>query len=180
MKDLQIGDNKELTNINVFKENNTFKELEELQLNGNKIEDIEAISNSKMEKLKLLNLSNNNIKDISSLKDAVFRNLETLHLFNNQIKSIAVMDNIPFKASIKDLDLSYNAIDSINDIEILIKKENFGNLKELKIEGNANLDYQNKKIQELLLKLFILLEQKLLINSFSNSINKSSSSNSCS
>ena len=118
-------------------------------INGNKIEDIEAISNSKMEKLKLLNLSNNNIIDISSLKDAVFRNLETLHLFNNQIKSIAVMDNIPFKASIKDLDLSYNAIGSIDDIEILIKKENFGNLKELKIEGNANLDYQNKKIQEL-------------------------------
>ena len=101
----------------------------------------------KCQKLRILRLSNNQIKDISPLTDELFKNLEKLDLFDNQVEDIDnVFDKTHFNKIIEILDLSYNSLKSIH---ILIDKKNYEKLNELKIEGNSNLDYSNKEIQQL-------------------------------
>ena len=98
-------------------------------------------------KLKYLILSKNEIKDINSLNNNIFEKLEKLDLFDNQIENIDnVFDNAPFNNTIEMLDLSYNSLKSIT---VLKDKKKYSNLKELKIEGNSNLNYSDKEIQEL-------------------------------
>ena len=66
---------------------------------------------------------------------------------DNQIENIDnVFDNAPFNNTIEMLDLSYN---SLKSIKVLKDKKKYSNLKELKIEGNSNLNYSDKEIQEL-------------------------------
>ena len=132
--------------IDVFGEKDRFKELEELQLSGNEIKSIDAFGESQCEKLKLLILSKNKIADISILSKAPFKNLVKLELFDNEISDIDVFKNTPFNATLNELDLSFNCLRSS---DVLINKQNFKNLNDLKIECNSNLDYKDKKIKEL-------------------------------
>ena len=146
MKDLQLSNNK-IENIDIFQEGEGFKDLEELHLCGNEIKSINALPKWKCQKLRILRLSNNQIKDISPLTDELFKNLEKLDLFDNQVEDIDnVFDKTHFNKIIEILDLSYNSLKSIH---ILIDKKNYEKLNELKIEGNSNLDYSNKEIQQL-------------------------------
>ena len=122
-------------------------------LKGHRINDsIEALSKSPLEKLKMLKLSKNKIIDIEALKNPSFKNLEQLDLFDNQIKNIdEVFNGTSFNENIKELDLSYNCLESI---EVLVENKNFPKLKDLNIEGNSNLDYTNKNKDKNISKLF--------------------------
>ena len=91
-------------------------------------------------------MSKNEIVDINKLSQVPFKNLEKLELFDNQIEEIDVFKNTPFNATLKGLDLSFNKLKSV---DALNEKEKFGSMTELKIEANDNLDYSDKKIQQL-------------------------------
>ena len=58
--------------------------------------------------------------------------------------NIEVIEKVPFE-NIEELDLSFNKIKSA---EPLLKRK-FNKMKDLKIEGNENLDYTHKNIQKI-------------------------------
>ena len=92
-------------------------------------------------------MSKNHIVDIKALCQAPFKNLEKLELFDNEIVEVnEVFKNTPFNATIKELDLSFN---HLNSIDVLIDKKNFGQMTDLKIEANDNLDYSNENVKKL-------------------------------
>jgi Leucine-rich repeat (LRR) protein len=145
LKDLQISNNK-IEDLKVF-ENAQFTGLTELLLYGNEIKFISSLTKPNFENLKILSIGRNKIDNIDTLKNAKFKNLERLDLFDNQILDISILKEVPFASSIIELDLSFN---SIKSVDILLEKENiFKNLKDLKFEGNKNLDYGKDIILEI-------------------------------
>ena len=115
-------------------------------LYGNKIKEINSLQNPNFAKLKILSLGQNEIKVINILQECAFKELEKLDLFSNIIDDINILAKIPFKDKIKELDLSFN---KLNNIKVLLNKENFPKLTDLKIEANDGLDYSDSSVKDL-------------------------------
>ena len=109
--------------------------LRELDLSGNKIEDIYPLSDISYVNLITLNLGNNDIYDISPLVKVNFMNLQNLNLSHNLIVDIEPLADFPFN-NLDKLKLSSN---KIRNIEIFTKVP-FINL--------TYLDLSNNKISE--------------------------------
>ncbi|SOV14356.1 leucine-rich repeat protein [Plasmodium gaboni] len=88
---------------------NLFKNLEELHLNNNLIEDLENLE--ELINLKILSASNNKIKKIKNLNNLY--NLRELNLHNNEIEKIENLNN---NKKLQILILSNNYIKHIEDI----------------------------------------------------------------
>ncbi|SOV14475.1 leucine-rich repeat protein [Plasmodium sp. gorilla clade G2] len=88
---------------------NLFKNLEELHLNNNLIEDLENLE--ELINLKILSASNNKIKKIKNLNNLY--NLRELNLHNNEIERIENLNN---NKKLQILILSNNYIKHIEDI----------------------------------------------------------------
>lgn len=143
----------EITSLNDIK---NFKELRELYITLNKIEDMSPLSNcSKLEylnlnlneiqniqilnafeNLKYLSLVANKIEDISPLQSDILINLERLMLYDNEIRDITPLENLVNKDKIVFLNFSYNKICDIP------KFDEYKSLKDLRLDSNfiRNLD----------------------------------------
>ena len=137
-------------------ENVIFKELTRLKvlnLENNKISDINVLDKVKFDKLEILNLGWNQISDINALKNSNFKELKELNLYNNNISDINVLDKVKFD-KLEILNLGWNLISDIN----VLKSVNFQGLKELNLYMNkiSNIDvfYEVKfyKLEILILK----------------------------
>lgn len=109
-----------LTNLNSFVK---YKNLEEIRLYNNHINDISAIK--ELKKLKTVYLRQNDISDISAL--ASLKDIEYLHLENNNITDISAL------ASLTKLRVLYIGKNNISDLSPL---ENLVNLEELDLSFN--------------------------------------------
>ncbi len=78
------------------------------------------------------------------MESSKFTELTKLDLFDNKIKSIEVLKNVPFKQTIKELDLSYNSLESVDVLD-----DKTFNFEELRFGGNDSLDYSNTKIKDI-------------------------------
>ena len=91
-----------------------------------------------------MNLNNNKILNINILEKVKFDNLKELYLNDNKISDVKVLEKVKFK-NLKQLDLNNNQISDKNKLEILKKL----NLDNNKISDITNLEKVNKKVEEL-------------------------------
>jgi Leucine-rich repeat (LRR) protein len=70
--------------------------LKKLNLSNNKIDDINLLSQFKIDSLKELKLNNNEIENITVLNNVPFRKLRTINLINNKISDISVFAELSF------------------------------------------------------------------------------------
>ena len=135
------------------------KNLNQLILSSNNINNIEPLINIKLDKLQILNLQNNNISDIKPLEKISFPKLITLNLMKNNISDISILEKMNLvelkelllnnnriedikvleKAKIPKLEILDFKLNQISDISIL-SKVNFEKLKELHLSNNKILD----------------------------------------
>ena len=108
-----------------------FEELNELNLDWNRIYDINILENESFKKLKFLSFYHNCISDINVLSRAKFKNINVLDLGDNSISDITVLDKVNFK-ELRKLSL-YNNI--ISDIKVL-ERVKFDKLKLLDLDCN--------------------------------------------
>ncbi|MFW2568597.1 leucine-rich repeat domain-containing protein [Aliarcobacter butzleri] len=101
----------------------------EIDLLGNKIEEIKGFDNFKY--LQVLILSVNNISKIENLDK--LRNLKKLFLDINKIKRIENLSNLK---NLQSLSLSINQIEDIEEVKNLLDKKLFPKLKHLIINNN--------------------------------------------
>ena len=73
------------------------EELKELNLNFNKISDINILEKVNFKELKELNLSDNKISDINILEKVNFKELKELNLSGNKISDINILEKVNFK-----------------------------------------------------------------------------------
>ena len=128
--------------------------MKELNLYGNKIKFIDALTNNNLKQLKILILGKNLIDNLNPLNKCTFKDLEKLDLFDNKITNIDNLVNAPFKESINELDLSFNKLKSVTILIVKTDKEDvftktFSKLKDLRIEGNEYLDYSQNNIKNI-------------------------------
>ena len=107
------------------------KDLKELHLNNNLIDDIRLLKNINYEKLEKLNLRGNKITNIIVLENVIFINLQYLHLGNNDITDITPLTKANFE-KLEILNLGRNKISDISALEMV----NFKELKELHLFKN--------------------------------------------
>lgn len=131
IKILNLRGNK-ISNIN-FLSNKNFSSLEVLSLNDNEIESIDSLKNVICPNLKELYLSKNNISNIDIFKELNIVKLKILWLSNNKIVSIDVFENVKFPQLAK-LGLNKNII---KDIGVFARKRaKFPRLFELYLHNN--------------------------------------------
>ena len=121
--------------------------LQILNLQKNKISDIKQLGKINCPKLTLLNLMNNNISDISVLERMNLIELKELLLKNNIIEDISALGKTKLP-KIEILDLNSNKISDIN----ILSKVKFETLKELYLSKNKISDitvFQNVKFPNL-------------------------------
>ena len=104
--------------------------LENIQLEGDKYQNIELIGN--LEELKTLILTGNKIKNISFIKN--LNKLSLLDLGHNRIKDLAPLANL---SSLKSLSLQGCNVTNLN----ILKLQNFQKLEKLCIGQNNITDY---------------------------------------
>ena len=85
--------NEGLKDLNKIK----FKGLNELNLSGNKISDINILEKVKFKELKELYLGSNNISDINVLENVKFEKLEKLYLYGNEISDESIISKLKIK-----------------------------------------------------------------------------------
>jgi Leucine-rich repeat (LRR) protein len=100
------------------------KNLEELRLDNNSIEDISLLAN--LVNLNVLHLRNNLIEDISPLSNLVY--LTYLYLDYNSIKDISPLSSLVYLTHL------YLGVNSIEDISLL---SNLVNLTDLRLNSNS-------------------------------------------
>ena len=105
--------------------------LQILNLQKNKISDIKQLGKINCPKLTLLNLMNNNISDISILEKMNLLELKELLLNNNKIEDIKVLEKVKCP-KLEILDFKLNQISDIN----ILSKVKFKELKELYLSNN--------------------------------------------
>lgn len=98
--------------------------LRELELNSNKAQDISPLAN--LTNLELLHIPNNGIKDISALSGLV--NLKYLYLYSNEITNISALANL------QNLELIWLSGNNVSDISALT---NLTTLTDLSLELKA-------------------------------------------
>ena len=118
-----------------FLDANIIKNLQIINLKGNKIKSINFLSHQNLNNLEFLCLNDNEIKDISPLKDLNFPLIKQLYLSKNKITSIKVFEEIKMR-NLQILWLSDNNIKSIEPFKksYLQKLEKLG-LNKNKIEN---------------------------------------------
>ena len=144
-----------------------FPELKEFNLSANKIESINILEKAYFPQLKQLDLSRNQISDITILAKTNFPYLEELLLDQNKISSIDVFVNINCE-NLKKLKFEKNCIKSIDILEKIffkklnyislgddtlgekvevLKKIKFGELEDIYLYLNDNIDREKDNIQ---------------------------------
>jgi len=144
-----------------------FPELKEFNLSANKIESINILEKAYFPQLKQLDLSRNQISDITILAKTKFPYLEELLLDQNKISSIDVFVNINCE-NLKKLKFEKNCIKSIDILEKIffkklnyislgddtlgekvevLKKIKFGELEDIYLYLNDNIDREKDNIQ---------------------------------
>ena len=146
IKILNLRGNK-ISNIN-FLSNKIFPSLEILTLNDNEINSIDIFKTVSFPMLKELYLTKNFISNIDILKEMNIPKLQILWLSHNKITSIDVLQNVKFPQLLK-LGLNKN---KIKDIGVFGKKKaRFPQLFELYIHGN---DFDSKAFFEIIKSLY--------------------------
>ncbi len=154
---------KGITQISEIVGLNGLHNLEELDLENNKIVEISGFE--ELKNLKVLNLQKNNIKIIQGLENLSnleilyldyndimeikglnrLLNLKELYLSNNQISDIKNLENL---INLTDLDLNHNNINEIKGLHYCIKLEfldlSHNNIKEFQNLGDLDKLYQLK------------------------------------
>ena len=115
--------------------NYNLKDLKELYLYNNNIDNIIRFKDIKCEKLQILNLAGNKIKDISVLQQVDFKDLKKLDLMKNEITDITPLVDAHFE-KLEILSLKKNKITNID----ALAKVNFKELKELLLCDNNIID----------------------------------------
>ena len=140
--------NNNLIEMETFNKEEALSNLEKLDLNNNKIKNINHLTNCNFANLKKLNLSHNLISDITCMQGGLkFNKLKELDLSDNRIKKLNKI-NINTLSSLILLqnDISEGIIDFLNDFNYLIERL-------VLIKYNKELVFQyydtNKKIIEL-------------------------------
>ena len=133
LKELYL-DNNNINDIKSLEKINCGK-LEKLNLRGNKISNISALEKVKFINLKYLHLGNNGIRDIIPLNKVVFEKLEILNLGGNKISDISALEMVNFK-ELKELYLLKNDISDIKSLG----KANFEKLEVLNLNSNQITD----------------------------------------
>ena len=64
--------------------NFTFPKLENLDLRGNQVKDVNLLSKTHLEQLQILNLSENDLDNIEPLSKCDIKNLKELYIFKNK------------------------------------------------------------------------------------------------
>ena len=144
-----------------------FPELKEFNLSANKIESINIIEKVYFPQLKQLDFSRNQISDINILAKTKFTYLEELLLDQNKISSIDVFVNINCE-NLKKLKFEKNCIKNIDILEKIffkklnyislgddtlgekvevLKKIKFGELEDIYLYLNDNIDREKENIQ---------------------------------
>lgn len=144
-----------------------FPELKEFNLSANKIESINILEKAYFPQLKQLDLSRNQISDITILAKTKFPYLEELLLDQNKISSIDVFVNINCE-NLKKLKFEKNCIKNIDILEKIffkklnyislgddtlgekvevLKKIKFGELEDIYLYLNDNIDREKDNIQ---------------------------------
>ena len=156
----------QITSINIFSKVN-FPSLKELNLSANKIESIKVLETVNFPELKQLDLSKNQITDINSLAKSKFKRLEELNLDQNKISSIDILVDLKCenlkklkleKKNVKNIDilekiefkkLNYLSIgdDTLGEKVEILKKVKFGDLEDLYLYLNDNIDREKDNIQ---------------------------------
>lgn len=108
-----------------------FKQIENLYLNYNKINNIKPLSKMRLVQLTKLDLSHNNIYFINDFENCNFAQLIELRLSFNQITNIDVLGN----CNLSKLKLLYLGHNQINNIDVL-EKCDFSMLNELYLSSN--------------------------------------------
>lgn len=122
-----------------------FRNLEELYLNNNSINDLSLFSKCNFPYLKVMDLSHNKITDLTTLRNFAKReiNLEFLYLNNNKIKNIDVLDENLFP-EIEQIDLEGNDFNyNTTKNKEIIKKYNYEN-RQIIFINNFNSKYSTK------------------------------------
>ena len=115
--------------------NYNLKDLKELYLYNNNIDNIIRFKDIKCEKLQILHLAGNKIKDINVLQQVDFKDLKKLDLMKNEITDITPLVNAHFE-KLEILSLKKNKITNID----ALAKVNFKELKELLLCDNYIID----------------------------------------
>ena len=108
-------DRNEISDINTLQKIGFVKNLEELYLSGNKINNISVFNYISFPKLKILFLSYNLIQDISPIKQILINSCFTLSLEHNQISDISLFKDIISFDFLKRLSINNNKIDLNNE-----------------------------------------------------------------
>lgn len=108
-------DRNEISDINTLQKIGFVKNLEELYLSGNKINNISVFNYISFPKLKILFLSYNLIQDISPIKQLLINSCFTLSLEHNQISDISLFKDINSFNFLKRLSINNNKIDLNNE-----------------------------------------------------------------
>ena len=147
-----------------------FPQLKELNLSSNKIDSIDIFAKINFPELKTLDLCKNEISNINVLASVKFKNLEDLLLDQNKISSIDVLAKFNCN-SLKKLKLERNNIKNIDILEKIsfqklnylsivddtlgdkvdcLTKIKFGELEDIYLYLNDNIDRETKKIQSII------------------------------
>ena len=142
---LQLDNNK-INDISILEKIN-LDNLKNLNLQKNNITDISPLKNIKSLYLEILLLNNNSISDISVLSEVKFKGLKKLTLHDNQIKDINVLKQVPFIQNLEFLTLNNN---NIKDIEVFnnVKFFNMKSLYLFKNEFNENENTTAKSLKK--------------------------------
>ena len=140
-----------------------FLELEELVLSRVKLNSIDFLENIFLDKLKVLNLELNRISNLNIFQHLNLKNLENLYLSNNAINSIDVLPKFQMN-NLQILNLSRNFISNID----ILPKVNFPKLKSLILSENKiiNISSLSKTSFIYLTELFLNSNQILSIDVF--------------
>ena len=128
--------------------NCSFPNLEILNLSFNKITDIYYLCKADFKNLKELYLNNNRINNINELKNA-FPFLEILNLENNSISDINIFNRVLFSYTIKNLNLDKNPISKYEDLNFAY----FPSINQINL-GVVNKENENLLLISMKVQLF--------------------------
>ena len=143
LKELNLSSNK-IESITVFA-NANFPQLIKLDLSKNQINDIKVFEKVKFPNLEDLSLDQNKISVIDSLMKLNCENLKNLKFEKNNVKSIDILEKINFKK------LNYISLgdDTLGENVDVLKKIKFGDLEDLYLYLNDDIDREKENIQSI-------------------------------
>ena len=143
LKELNLSSNK-LNSIDIFSKVN-FTKLTSLDLSKNQISSIDILASAKFPLLEDLSLDQNKISSIDVFLKIKCDNFKKIKLEKNNLKNIDILGKIAFKK------LNYLSIgdDTLGDKVDCLTKINFGELEDIYLYLNDNIDRETQKIQSI-------------------------------